>query len=306
MTKTLLIIGGGFFGKSILDFMLKKKGLEKKIKKIIIITKSSNIFLSKELRKKFLIDHIKLDITKAKKLPFADLIIYSVISSNYKLDHKGVKNFYNIAKKNFVNSKIIYTSSGAVYGKQKKINSRVKEEHLNRNKEKFENIKKEEYAKTKIKNEQIFKKLLNYKIKVSIVRCFAFVGKHIPLKSKFVIGNFIYDIIHHKTINVKSKHRVLRTYMDGYDLADCLLKILFNSKKKYEIYNIGSDDIIDIHDLATTLGKKYKLNVKINKKFQDIIKDIYIPNILKFRKNYGYEKKFNSLKAINQTISEII
>ena len=34
--------------------------------------------------------------------------------------------------------------------------------------------------------------------------------------------------------------------MDGYDLADCLLKIVLNNKK-YEIYNIGSDDIIDIH-----------------------------------------------------------
>ena len=119
--KTLLIIGGGFFGKSILDFMLKKKGLEKKIKKIIIITKSSNIFLSKRLRKKFIIDHIKL-ISLKLKVPYADLIIYCVISNNYKLDHKGVKNFYNIAKQNFVNSKIIYTSSGAVYGKQKKIN----------------------------------------------------------------------------------------------------------------------------------------------------------------------------------------
>ena len=306
MKKTLLIIGGGFFGKSILDFMLKKKGLEKKIKKIIIITKSSNIFLSKELRKKFLIDHIKLDITKAKKLPYADLIIYCVISNNYKLDHKGVKNFYNIAKQNFVNSKIIYTSSGAVYGKQKKTNLRVKEVHFNKNKEKFDNLKKEEYAKIKIKNEKIFKNLLNYKIKVSIVRCFAFVGKHIPLKSNFVVGNFINDIINCKTINVKSKHRVLRTYMDGYDLADCLLKIALNSKKEYEIYNIGSDDIIDIHDLATVLGKKYKLNVKINENFQDIIKDTYIPNISKFRKNYEYEKKFNSLKAINQTISELI
>ena len=69
---------------------------------------------------------------------------------------------------------------------------------------------------------------MNYKIKVSIVRCFAFVGKHIPLKSNFVVGNFINDIINRKTINVKSKHRVLRTYMDGYDLADCLLKIVLN------------------------------------------------------------------------------
>ena len=80
-----------------------------------------------------------------------------------------VKNFYSIAKKT-LKFKIIYTSSGAVYGKQKKINLDLKE-NFNRNKEKFENIKKEEYAKTKIKNEKIFKKLLNYKIKISIVRC---------------------------------------------------------------------------------------------------------------------------------------
>ena len=79
MKKTLLIIGGGFFGKSILDFMLKKKGLEKKIKKIIIIKKKSKIFLSKELRKKFLIDHIKLDITKAK-----NYLIYLYILCYFK------------------------------------------------------------------------------------------------------------------------------------------------------------------------------------------------------------------------------
>ena len=306
MKKTLLIVGCGFFGKSILDFMIKKKGLENKIKKIIIITKSSNIFLSEELIKKFTVNHIKLDISQTKTLPSADLIIYCVISKNYKLDQKGVKNFYNIAKQNFRNSKIIYTSSGAVYGKQKKNNLKVKEVHYNKNREKLENIKKEQYAKTKIKNEQIFKKLLKYKINVSIVRCFAFVGKHIPLKSNFAVGNFIYDIINHKTINVKSKYRVLRTYMHGNDLADCLLKIVLNSKKKYEIYNIGSDDIIDIHDLAIDLGKKYKLKVKVNKTFKDIIQDIYVPNISKFRKNYSYKKKFNSLKAINQTITEII
>ena len=307
MKKTLLIVGGGgFFGKSILDFMVKKKGIEKQIKKIIIITKSSNIFLSRDLKRKFLVNHMKIDITKTKKLPFADIIIYCVISDNYKLDHRGVINFYNIAKQSYRNSKIIYTSSGAVYGKQKKTNLRVKEIHFKRNKERFGNLKKEKYAKTKIKNEEIFKKLLKYSIKVSIVRCYAFVGKHIPLRSNFVVGNFIHDVLHGKTINVKSRHKVLRTYMHGYDLADCLLKIGLNSKKKFELYNIGSDDIIDIHDLAIDLGKKYKLNVKINKKFQDNIKDIYVPNISKFRKNYKYQKKLNSLKAINQTIREII
>ena len=39
-----------------------------------------------------------------------------------------------------------------------------------------------------------------------------------------------------------------------------------------------------IFTLGNCFRKKYKLNVKINKKFQDIVKDIYIPNISKFRK----------------------
>lgn len=308
MKKSLLIVGGGgFFGKSILDFMLKKKGIEKKIKEVIVITKSSNISFSKKFKEKFLVKHVKLDITKTKTLPSADIIIYCVISHNYQLDHKGVKNFYKIAKKIYKNSKIIYTSSGAVYGRQKKINlNGIKEIYFNRSKEKFKNLKKEKYAKIKIQNELIFKKLLKNQIKVSIVRCFAFVGKHIPLKSNFVAGNFIYDVINRHTIHVKSKYKILRTYMHGNDLSDCLLKIGLCDKKKYEIYNIGSDDIVDIHQLAIDLGKKYNLKVKFDKKFKNITKDIYVPSISKFRKNYMYEKKFNSFKAINETISEII
>ena len=79
MKRTLLIIGGsGFFGKSIIDFLEKKSGIEKKINKIIIITKSSNVFLSKKFKQKFQVNHLKQDISKIKNLPFAHIIIYHV------------------------------------------------------------------------------------------------------------------------------------------------------------------------------------------------------------------------------------
>ena len=307
MKRTLLIIGGsGFFGKSIIDFLEKKRGIEKKINKIIIITKSSNVFLSKKFKQKFQVNHLKQDISKIKNLPFAHIIIYCAISYDFSNDIKAVTNFCNIAKHNYPNSKIIYTSSGAVYGKQTEKNFRVEEVSFKKKKIKFENLRKQKYAEIKIKNEKLFQKLLKYKIKISIVRCFAFAGKHLPLESNFVLGNFIYSIIKNKTINFKSESKVLRTYMHSDDLADCLLKIGLNRKRNYEIYNLGSEDVVDIYSLSKYLGKKFKLKLKAKKQMKHVNKDIYIPDTSKFRKDYKYKKKLLSFKAINKTIREII
>ena len=128
MKKSVLIIGGGgFFGKSIIDFFLKKKNLQNKINKIIIITKASKNFIHPDLKKNYKIIQIKRDISKVKRIPFANYVIYCVMSKNLKEDDKGVKNYFKLAKKYHVNSNIVYTSSGAVYGKQPKKILRIKD-----------------------------------------------------------------------------------------------------------------------------------------------------------------------------------
>ena len=86
MKKSLLIIGGGFFGRSIIDYFLKTKKLKKKINKIIILTKTSNIFIPPELKKDYNIIKIKKDISKARKVIFANYVIYCAISKNYAND----------------------------------------------------------------------------------------------------------------------------------------------------------------------------------------------------------------------------
>ena len=304
MKKSLLIIGGGFFGRSIIDYFLKTKKLKKKINKIIILTKTSNIFIPPELKKDYKIIKIKKDISKARKVIFADYVIYCAILKNYANDYKAIKNYSKLARKYHKNSSIVYTSSGAVYGKQLQKNKKINDFQITDVKSCFSLLKKK-YALLKIKNEKIFQELTNSNIKVSVARCFTFVGKHLPLDSYYVVGNFIKSIIYKKPIEVKSKIKVIRTYMHADDLAECLIKLMFNNSTNFETYNIGSDNIIDIHILAKKLSKKYSIKNIIKKNINDIGHDRYVPSINKFRKKFKFTKKINSYSAILKTVKEL-
>ena len=304
MKKSILIIGsGGFFGNSILDYFSKNKKLSKKINKIILINRSKKNYLDNNLRKNFEIIQIKKDISKAKVLPYADYVIYCVISKSYSKDLNAVKNYIKLAKKYHSRSKIVYTSSGAVYGKQNKSKD-IKNELQKIETQSFLTTSKKKYALLKLKNEKLFRELSLANINVSIARCFAFVGKYLPLQSNYVIGNFIQSIIKNKDIVIKSDKKVFRSYMHSDDLAECLLKLVIKRSSNFNIYNIGSDDVIEIHSLAKDLAKKFQLNlvapiIKDKKKY-----DMYVPNIKKFRKDFKFNKSLNSKKAIIKTIKE--
>jgi len=305
-SKTLLIIGGsGFFAKSIID-NIYSCGFFKKIKKIFLLSRSINkIKINSKVKNHIQIRTIKADISKLKKILFADYIVYCAINHNYKEDYKAVCNYYKLAKRYHFKSRILYTSSGAVYGQQPKIIKRIKENYLLRNKcLNFYNNKKNIYSITKLKNEEIFKKLGKIGIKVSIARCFAFVGKHLPRGSNFVVGNFIKNILNEEKIEVKSIHNVIRSYMHENDLVFWLIKILKNANTKCSIYNVGSDKEINIRKLAFYLSKKYKLPLKL-KKIRSNFEDRYVPSILKAKKEFNLKLGYSNYSAINEVINRL-
>ena len=305
-TKSLLIIGGtGFFGNSILKYLLKKNFL--KIKKIFILSRKKLELANynKILRKKFKIIKINSNILTIKSLPKTDYVIYAAILKNYKNDHKAVKNYLNLAKKYHLKSKILYTSSGAVYGQQPKIIKKIKENYLFKNKRiDFYNYNKNIYSMTKLKNEEIFKKLGKIGIKVSIARCFAFVGKHLPRDINFVVGNFIKNILNKEKIEVKSIHNVIRSYMHEDDLVVWLFKILKRANINCPIYNVGSDQEVNIRKLALYLSKKYKLPIKL-KKIKSNFEDRYLPSILKSKKELNLKLKYSNYSGITEVISRL-
>ena len=305
--KSLLIIGGtGFFGKSIIDYLNKNFSFKKKINTIIVISRSkTKNLIDKNFSKNIDITYLKKNIINLKKIPYADYVLYCAILNNYKDDHKAVKNYFKLAKKYHRRSKILYTSSGAVYGQQPKYVKNLNENYLLKNKRiDFKNKDRNEYSVYKLKNENIFKKLGELGIKVSVARCFAFVGKFLPRKKNYIIGNFIQNILDKKPIKIKADYKIIRSYMHMDDLVEWLLKIVSNSKSTCPIYNVGSNYPVNMRAVGFYLAKKNKLSVKFSKIKSNLI-DAYVPSINKAKKELKLKLKYTSLKAIDDTINSL-
>ena len=82
-----------------------------------------------------------------------------------------------------------------------------------------------------------------------IARCFAFVGRDLPLNAHFAIGNFIQDALSNEQITVAGDGTPLRTYLDQTDLAHWLWMLMMNGQDG-ETFNVGSDQVISIAELA--------------------------------------------------------
>jgi nucleoside-diphosphate-sugar epimerase len=307
--KTLLIIGGtGFFGKSIIDYFAKKKFLKKEIYKIIILSrKNKDHKIINSLKKNFVVKKINKNILNLKKIPYADYVIYCALLEDLKKDHLALKNYCYLAKKYHLKSKILYTSSGAIYGKQPINLKKISEKYLSDNKAiRHENKKKEEYAKYKFINEKTFEELKYSNIDISIARCFTFVGKFLPrgftnITMGYFAGNVIDNILKKQSIFLTLKNNVYRSYMYADELVGWLFKIVKSSNINCPIYNVGSDNRINIYGLAKSLSKKYNLKINIGKINKKKI-DNYVPNTNKIKNDLKLNTRISSLNAIVKTI----
>ncbi len=267
--KTLTIVGAsGFLGRSILDYAKDKKLLKWKINNITSISRRR---IYEKNKKSLFLKYITGDIKNLKKLPKTDYIIYAVNSSNNKNDKDALKNFIYLLKKLPKKTKILFTSSGAVYGKIKS---------------------KKKYSKSKILTEKEFKKLGKQGYKVSIARLFTFIGKRILTEKKYAISDFIKAGRYHKKIIVKSKFKVYRSYMHSYDMVKWLLTILVNSNIKCPIYNVGSNESISLQNLARIIGDIFNKPVEIKKISSKKI-ERYVPSIKKAQKELKLKINYN-------------
>jgi dTDP-glucose 4,6-dehydratase len=198
-------------------------------------------------------------------------------------------------------SKILYVSSGAVYGKQPNNLSHVPEDYMGAP---DLNSIYSVYAEGKRTAEMLCTLYSNkYNLSIKIARCFAFVGPHLLLDKHFAIGNFIGDLIENKSIVIKGDGTPVRSYLYVSDLVIWLLTILIKGKNCYP-YNVGSEEEVSIEKLARIIAKfsKTPLDVEIKTKKSNLnIIDRYVPSTKRAQEELGLKQIIDLESSIYKT-----
>jgi UDP-glucuronate decarboxylase len=138
-------------------------------------------------------------------------------------------------------------------------------------------------------------------LEVVIARCFAFVGRDLPLDVHFAIGNFIRDALWRKSITVNGDGTPVRSYMDQRDLSRWLLALLSQGRAG-QAYNVGSDQSVNMADLAHLVRDMLAPSkpVHIVGERRTEIRSRYVPCVRKARA----EVKLDFLHSLEQSILE--
>lgn len=196
-------------------------------------------------------------------------------------------------------AKMLFISSGAVYGEQPPQMERIPEAYLGGpNPLDPSNA----YAEGK-RMAELLCVLWSRRtgIPVTIARGFAFVGPHLPLDVHFAMGNFLRDALERRPIVVEGDGTPIRSYLYASDLAVWLWKILISGHPG-TAYNIGSDQAVSIRELAQEIGVMAQVPVEVRQAGQTgMLPKRYVPSIAR-ASELGLTITVDRQEAIRRTL----
>lgn len=202
--------------------------------------------------------------------------------------------------------KFLFTSSGAVYGKQPVEMTHIPETYTGAP---DLTLPGSAYGEGKRAAEMLCCLYAHsFGLQVKIARCFAFVGPYLPLDAHFAIGNFIRDAMAGGPIRVNGDGTPHRSYLYAADLAIWLWTILFRGKSVYP-YNVGSDQAISILNLAQLVKSVINPAVDIvlaKQPVPDAQPEFYVPDIQTARNELGLQAWIHYPDAISRFNSWIL
>ncbi|MBU4580264.1 NAD-dependent epimerase/dehydratase family protein [Patescibacteria group bacterium] len=198
--------------------------------------------------------------------------------------------------------KFLFTSSGAVYGKQPSEMTHISEDYngapnFNDSDSVWGTGKRTAELLCAIYSEK-------HNIETKIARCFTFVGPYLPLDIHYAIGNFISDRLKNKPITIQGDGASFRSYLYAADLVIWLWTILFRGEN-CRPYNVGSEEAINIYNLAKIIAKISQPELEVNvmqKRASNKLEERYVPSTKRVQNELGLKQIISLEDSIKRTI----
>ena len=185
--------------------------------------------------------------------------------------------------------RILFTSSGAVYGPQ----TAAVDESAPTN-------PTTAYGRGKLAAERM---CIESGIPSCIARCFAFTGPYLNRRIHYAIGNFIQDCIDNKPIVIKGDGTPQRSYLYADDLVEWLFAV-FDRGVSGRPYNVGSPEALSIRDLAervcAALGAKNGMRV-LGVPNPDAAPSVYVPDVSRAVRELGLRVTVDLAAAVRHS-----
>lgn len=155
--------------------------------------------------------------------------------------------------------KVLFTSSGGVYGNQPLELLHVTEDyqgapapcHVDST-----------YGEGKRAAELLCAIFVQQGLPVKIARCFTFVGPYLPVDGRYAVGNFVGAAAGNQEIFVRGNPMTVRSYLYTADMAVWLWSILIRGQAGRP-YNVGSNRAVTMKVLADTVARQFVPQPKV-------------------------------------------
>lgn len=200
--------------------------------------------------------------------------------------------------------RFLFTSSGAVYGRQPSDMTHIPESYAGDARAKTRSA----YGEAKWKAEQLCAAYHNqHGMEPVITRGFAFVGPFLPLDVHFAIGNFIRDAVNRRPIQVNGDGTPYRSYLYTADLVIWLWTMLLRGEAG-RAYNVGSEEAHTILSLANLVAEVCHAPAVDVKEKPDPARpaERYISSCRRALDELGLQQHIGLADAIRRTVQSIL
>jgi len=222
-------------------------------------------------------------------------------AGTFDSDIEGTRRVLEFARQHGTR-RFLFTSSGAVYGKQPCELSNVPEDYAGAPSTTDPGTA---YGQAKRVSEFLCTMYARqHGFSALIARLFAFVGPHLPLNENFAVGNFMGDVLAGRPIHIKGDGTPYRSYLYAADMA-IWLWIILTTGTSARPYNVGSAEPLSIAELARLVANvanpATKIEIAENPQ-PGAAPARYVPNVNRAASELGLVERIRVEESIRRTM----